>query len=80
MRLHLIPWGPLSLYTPEELADFLGLRVETLCAWRRCGAGPMYIEYKTIDVVFYRAGDINEWVLRQIRARLFPHNSQDSAA
>ena len=44
------------LLTAEELADFLGVPIKTLYAWRNRGEGPIgfragkYIRYRWIDV------------------------------
>ncbi len=33
-----------DLLTPQETANLLGIRRETLCRWRQRGAGPAYVQ------------------------------------
>ena len=38
-----IPDSALTVWSPEELADNLGLSPRTLAAWRKSRTGPAYI-------------------------------------
>ena len=38
-----IPQDHLALWSPEELADNLGISPRTLAAWRKARTGPAYI-------------------------------------
>lgn len=45
-----------STYTRGQLAELLGLKVQTLAAWACRRRGPVF--YRRRSRVFYRAGDV----------------------
>jgi len=47
-------------YTRKQLADFLGVSVQTLAAWACRGRGPRF--WKRRRRVFYRAGGVAAWL------------------
>ncbi len=47
-------------YTRRQLAELLGLEVQTLAAWACRGRGPRF--WKRRRRVLYRAGDIAAWL------------------
>ena len=49
-----------ELMTPDEVANKLRARAGTLQWWRTMGRGPRYV--KIGRHVFYRAGDIDEFI------------------
>jgi predicted DNA-binding transcriptional regulator AlpA len=49
-----------KLLTPKELAERLGVKVNTLAGWRVGREGPIYI--KVGRLVRYRAGDIEAYL------------------
>lgn len=55
-----------TLISAEEFAASLGLTVAALAVWRRNGYGPKYL--KIGQSVYYRQLDIEEFVLKNIRA------------
>lgn len=50
----------LGLLTPDELGVTLGVTTTTLQTWRCEGKGPRYI--KLGKSVFYRFGDVQDWI------------------
>lgn len=49
-----------ELLTTAQVADMLGLRVNTLEHWRTDGKGPRFLYVGSR--VRYRRGDVDEWV------------------
>lgn len=52
-----------KLWGPKELADFLGIPVQTIYQWRTKGYGPTGL--RVGKYVRYRPGDVQAWVDRQ---------------
>lgn len=52
----------MGLFDEQDLMDLLGLKKETLAAWRGDKIGPDYV--KLGKAVFYRKADVNEWIAR----------------
>jgi excisionase family DNA binding protein len=48
--------GTLQLYSTKQAADLLGIKEQTLTAWRHYGRGPAFI--KIGNRVLYRAEDL----------------------
>lgn len=53
----------LGLWTPDEVASAVGIKVETLAKWRAAGNGPVYT--KLGKSVFYRMEDLKSWISHQ---------------
>ncbi|MFI1948050.1 helix-turn-helix transcriptional regulator [Streptomyces virginiae] len=52
--------GSTTLWTPDQLAEYLGISVRSLYNWKYKGLGP-----KTVKVgsrLRYRWGDIEDWL------------------
>jgi hypothetical protein len=47
-------------YTRRQLAQFLGVQVQTLAAWACRGRGPRF--WKRRNRVLYRGGDVAAWL------------------
>jgi hypothetical protein len=69
-----------QLFTSEELAERLGVRIETICNWRKQGYGPAYIKFSKgkRGAVRYRATDIQAW--EESRMRIVPSVEQNVEA
>lgn len=52
------------LLTPNEAAERLRLCARTLERWRVSGDGPKFV--KAGRQVFYRAGDLDEWIVSRV--------------
>ena len=52
--------GQDRLLTPEEVAEFLGMKPNTLARWRSNGIGPAYV--KLGSAVRYRREDLDRFV------------------
>ena len=53
------------LLTTQELADYLGVPVATLYAWRYAGEGPP--GFRVGKHLRYRSSDVNEWIRHQLQ-------------
>lgn len=53
------------LLTPEEVAEFTGLSVETLAQWRSQGRGVPYVKISR-NCVRYRQCDLDGWLAERI--------------
>lgn len=49
-----------ATYTREQLAELLGLKVQTLASWACRGRGPVF--FKRRSRVIYRCGDVAAWL------------------
>ena len=49
-----------GLLTDEEVAELVGVTIQTLAIWRSNGEGPAYV--KLGRQVFYRRADILAWI------------------
>ena len=58
------PEDPERLWSPDRLAEHLGLPVSTLAKWRHAQIGPRYL--KIGKHVRYRPGDIRRWEEKQL--------------
>ena len=56
---------PARLFTPEEAASYLGLKVRTLEAWRWSGKGPQFVRLSS-RAVRYRPCDLDEYVAERL--------------
>lgn len=54
------------LLSPRELADYLGVPITTLYAWRHAGEGPQ--GFRVGKHVRYRWDDVQTWIQRQLKA------------
>ena len=52
-----IPDNALTVWSPEELADNLGISSRTLAAWRKARTGPAYIRSGGTHLLHIRRGD-----------------------
>ena len=57
-----IPNEGLTIWSPDELADNLGLSPRTLAAWRKARTGPAYI--KSGARVYYTSAAVTAWLSR----------------
>lgn len=57
--------APESYWTPEQTAEFLGRRPQTLARWRVEGFGPPFCRFGRR--VMYRASAVTDWALAQER-------------
>lgn len=55
-----IPQDHLVLWSPEELADNLGISPRTLAAWRKARTGPAYI--KGGGRIYYTSAAVTAWL------------------
>ncbi len=57
-----------SLLTDRELAEWIGIPVHTIRAWRSKGLGPPYVNFgkERCGLVRYRQVDVQEWVDDQV--------------
>ncbi|WP_181893040.1 helix-turn-helix domain-containing protein [Falsiruegeria mediterranea] len=51
-----------ELLTSRETAEMLGIRVETLCRWRRRGDGPRFTKAQGGKWLRYRRADVEAWL------------------
>jgi hypothetical protein len=57
----------LDIYTPERLADLLGISTKTLANWRASNRGPRYCRLGGRGSgVVYRAREVDEWLDAQL--------------
>lgn len=52
-----------TLLTPSQLAEYLGVPVKTLYAWRHRGLGPRGI--RVGKHIRYRSADVESWLASQ---------------
>lgn len=57
-----IPNEGLTIWSPDELADNLGLSPRTLAAWRKARTGPAYI--KGGGRIYYTSAAVTAWLSR----------------
>ena len=55
-----IPDDALTVWSPEELADNLGISPRTLAAWRKARTGPAYI--KGGGRIYYTSSSLTAWL------------------
>ena len=55
-----IPDNALTVWSPEELADNLGISSRTLAAWRKARTGPAYI--RSAARVYYTSSSLTAWL------------------
>lgn len=55
-----IPDNALTAWSPEELADNLGISPRTLAAWRKARKGPAYI--KGGGRIYYTSSSLTAWL------------------
>lgn len=60
------------LFTPQELAEYLRLKVSTVYAWKARHTGPPFMGEGRI--IRYRKGDVDKWLADQTR-----HPEQDAS-
>ena len=59
------------LLTTRQLADYLGVPVATLYAWRHSGDGPP--GFRVGKHLRFRERDVDAWIRRQLNVRTRPH-------
>ncbi|WP_298595054.1 AlpA family transcriptional regulator [uncultured Rothia sp.] len=57
-----IPDNALTVWSPEELADNLGISSRTLAAWRKARTGPAYI--RSGGRIYYTSAAVMAWLSR----------------
>lgn len=55
-----IPDNAFTVWSPEELADNLGISSRTLAAWRKARSGPAYI--RSGARVYYTSSSLTAWL------------------
>ena len=55
-----IPDNALTVWSPEELADNLGISPRTLAAWRKSRTGPAYI--RSGGRIYYTSTAVMDWL------------------
>ena len=55
-----IPDNTLTVWSPEELADNLGISSRTLAAWRKARTGPAYI--RSGGRIYYTSAAVTAWL------------------
>lgn len=55
-----IPDNALTVWSPEELADNLGISPRTLAAWRKARTGPAYI--RSGGRIYYSSTAVMDWL------------------
>ena len=63
MRRRPMPTNPDPLYTTEEAADYLGVKVNTMLAWRMQNVGPHWVKVGK-RLVKYRQSDLEKFIER----------------
>lgn len=58
------PWGTDRLLTPEDVAHHLGIKIQTLYAWRMRSRGPRAI--RVGKYLRYRLSDVSAWEEAQL--------------
>ena len=58
------------LLTTRQLADYLGVPVATLYAWRQSGDGPP--GFRVGKHLRFRERDVDAWIRRQLNVRTRP--------
>lgn len=56
----------LTLMTPSDVAQVLGVKAKTLANWRVAGTGPQFV--KVGGLVRYRRSTIEAWLVAQERS------------
>lgn len=69
-ELRPLPDNPEALIPASSLPGHIGIARQTLARWRHEGYGPPYV--KLGRRVFYRSGDIKNWVAERSRLHLSP--------
>ncbi len=54
------------LLTPQQAADYLGLKISALARWRMAGGGPKYVKINA-RARRYRKTDLEAWVEARLR-------------
>ncbi len=54
-----------KLLSTQEVADYLGVTIHTLCVYRITGNGPKYL--KIGRTIRYRVSDVRNWVTRSLK-------------
>lgn len=49
-----------AMMSPRQVADYLGVKQETLTKWRQRGIGPKYVKLNQ-NFIRYPAGSLVEW-------------------
>lgn len=57
-----IPDNAFTVWSPEELADNLGISPRTLAAWRKARTGPAYV--KGGGRIYYTSAAVTAWLSR----------------
>lgn len=52
----------MTLYSPKDVAEIVGVTVVTLCHWRKKNIGPNWTKYGAL--VYYPAGDLRDYIER----------------
>lgn len=55
-----IPDNALTVWSPEELADNLGISPRTLAAWRKARSGPEFI--RSGGRIYYTSTAVMDWL------------------
>ena len=55
-----IPDNALTVWSPEELADNLGISPRTLAAWHKARTGPEWI--RSGDRIYYTSSSLTAWL------------------
>ena len=55
-----IPDNALTVWSPEELADNLGISPRTLAAWRKSRTGPAWI--RSAGRIYYTSAAVTAWL------------------
>lgn len=55
-----IPDNALTVWSPEELADNLGISPRTLAAWRKARTGPAFI--RSGGRIYYTSHAVMDWI------------------
>lgn len=55
-----IPDNALTVWSPEELADNLGISPRTLAAWRKARTGPAWI--RSGGRIYYTSAAVTAWL------------------
>lgn len=63
--LRALPADPDTLIRAGEVPSYVGIAQQTLNRWRHEGRPPRYVRLGRR--VFYRAGDLRDWIRSQVR-------------
>jgi predicted DNA-binding transcriptional regulator AlpA len=72
ISLRTLPADPDTLIRASDVPEYVGIAKQTLNRWRHQGDPPRFVRLGRR--VFYRAGDLREWIRGQVRENTISQN------